>query len=177
MRALPACAVKTVPMDHKEHKTLPNNDVIAGVITALETVPRVVLPVRGISMLPFIVGDVDSVELVKPQSVEVGDVVLAWINGSRYVVHRIISIDGDNVRLMGDGNLGGDERCKVSDVVARAEYVVSPNGRRAYLYSPWRVRASRFWWKIKPLRRWILAIYRRTILKYKIYRKRHYELH
>lgn len=158
-------------MNLKENKTLPTNEVIAGVITALETVPRVVLPVRGTSMLPFIIGDVDSVELVKTQSVEVGDVILAWINGSRYVVHRVIKVDGDNVQLMGDGNLGGDERCKVSDVVARAEYVISPNGRRAYLYSPWRVRASRFWWKIKPVRRWILAIYRRTVLRYKLAKK------
>ena len=157
-------------MEHKEVKTLPNNDVIAGVITALETVPRVILPVRGISMLPFIIGDLDSVELVKPQLVEVGDVVLAWINNSRYVVHRVIKIDGDNVQLMGDGNLSANEFCKISDVVAKAEYVVSPSGRRAYLYSPWRVRASRFWWKIKPVRRWILAIYRRTILKYKIHK-------
>ena len=158
-------------MNLKENKTLPTNEVIAGVITALETVPRVVLPVRGTSMLPFIIGDVDSVELVKTQSVEVGDVILAWINGSRYVVHRVIKVDGDNVQLMGDGNLGGDERCKVSDVVARAEYVISPNGRRAHLYSPWRVRASRFWWKIKPVRRWILAIYRRTVLRYKLAKK------
>ena len=165
MRVQPVCAAKTVPMDHKERKTLPNNEIIAGVITALETVPCVVLPIRGNSMLPFIIGDVESVELVKPQSVEVGDVVLAWINGSRYVIHRIISIDGDQIRLMGDGNLSGDERCKVSDVVAKAEYVVRPNGKRSYLYAPWRVRASRLWWKLKPIRRWILAIYRRTILK------------
>lgn len=157
-------------MSLKEYKTLPTNEVIAGVIKVLETVPRVVLPVRGTSMLPFIIGDVDSVELVKTQSVEVGDVVLAWINGSRYVIHRVIKVDGDDVQLMGDGNLGGDEHCKISDVVAKAEYVISPSGRRAYLYSPWRVRASRFWWKIKPVRRWILAIYRRTILKYKIHK-------
>ena len=158
-------------MSLKEHKTLPTNEIIAGVIKVLETVPRVVLPVKGTSMLPFIIGDVDSVELVKTDRVEVGDVILAWINGSRYVVHRVIKVDGDNVQLMGDGNLSGDEYCKISDVVAKAEYVVSPSGRRAYLYSPWRVRASRFWWKIKPLRRWILAVYRRTILKYKIYHK------
>ena len=157
----------------KTYKTLNTNDVIAGVITALETVQRVVLPVRGYSMLPFIVGDVDSVELVKTKSVKVGDVILAWINGCRYVVHRVINVDGDDVQLMGDGNLGGDEHCKMSDVVARADYVISPNGRRAYLYSPGRVRASRFWWKIKPLRRWILAIYRRTVLKYKLIHKGH----
>ena len=158
-------------MEHKEIKTLPNNDVIAGVITALETVPRVILPVRGISMLPFIIGDLDSVELVKAQLVEVGDVVLAWINNSRYVVHRIIKIDGDNVQLMGDGNLSGNEYCKISEVVAKAEYVVCPNGKRTYLYSPGQIRASRLWWKIKPLRRWILAIYRRTILKWKLNHK------
>ena len=158
-------------MEHKEHKTLANNDVIAGVITALETVPRVILPVRGISMLPFIIGDVDSVELVKTDRVEVGDVILAWINGCKYVIHRVIKVDGDDVQLMGDGNLGGEEHCKMSDVAAKAEYVISPSGRRAYLYSPWRVRASRFWWKIKPIRRWILAIYRRTVLKYKLAKK------
>ena len=152
-------------MEHKASISLPNNEVIAGVIKALETIPRVILPVRGNSMLPFIIGDRDSVELVRPQCLEVGDVVLAWINGNRYVIHRIISIDDDNIRLMGDGNQGGDERCKVSDVVARAEYVVSPNGKRVYLYTPWRIRASRVWWAIKPLRRWILAIYRRTVLK------------
>ena len=155
------------------HKTLPTNDVIAGVIKALETVPRVVLPVRGTSMLPFIIGDVDSVELVKTDSVEEGDVILAWINGSRYVVHRVIKIDGENLQLMGDGNLGGDERCKMSEVAAKAEYVISPSGRRAYLYSPWRVSASRFWWKIKPVRRWILAVYRRTVLRWKINHKGH----
>ena len=150
------------------HKTLPTNDVIAGVIKALETVPRVVLPVRGTSMLPFIIGDVDSVELVKTDSVEVGDVILAWINGCRYVIHRVIKVDGDDVQLMGDGNLGGDEHCKMSEVTAKAEYVISPSGRRAYLYSPWRVRASRLWWKIKPIRRWILAVYKRTVLKWKL---------
>jgi hypothetical protein len=84
------------------------------------------------------------------------------------VVHRVIKVDGEDVQLMGDGNLGGDERCKMSDVVAKAEYVVSPNGKRTYLYSPRQVRASRFWWKIKPVRRWILAVYRRTVLKWKL---------
>ncbi len=147
-------------------KTLPNNEVIAGVISVLETTPRVVLPVKGNSMLPFIIGGVESVELVKPQTVAVGDVVLAWINDSRYVVHRVIRIDGDRVQLMGDGNLGGEEFCRQSDVKARAEYVISRKGHRRYLYAPWRVRASRLWWTLKPVRRWILAVYRRTVLKF-----------
>ena len=147
------------------HKVLPNNEIIGEVIKMLDTCPHVILPVKGNSMLPFIIGDRESVELVKPQGIAVGDVVLAWINGSRYVVHRVISISGDHVELMGDGNLRGDEHCNISEVVAHAEYVIGKNGKKHYLYTPWRVRASHLWWRLLPIRRWILAIYRRTILK------------
>ena len=147
------------------HKTLPNNEVITEVIRLLKTCPAVVLPVKGNSMLPFIIGGQESVELVKPDSIAEGNVVLAWINGSRYVIHRIIRIDGDNVQLMGDGNLGGDERCKTNEVAARADYVIDKKGRKRYLYTPWRVRGSRIWWRIKPLRRLILGVYKRTWLK------------
>ena len=127
----------------------------------------VTLPVDGQSMLPFIIGGQESVILQKPAQPKVGDVVLAWINGNRYVVHRIIRMEGDKVQLMGDGNLTGDEYCRVSEVAARADYVITRNGKRCYLYAPWRIRASRLWWKLKPCRRIILAVYRRTILKYK----------
>ena len=146
-------------------KILPNNEIIGEVIRLLETSPAVILPVKGNSMLPFIIGGQESVELVKPDSIAVGDVVLAWINDCRYVIHRIIRIDGDIVQLMGDGNLSGDEYCKRSEVAARADYVIDKKGRKRYLYTPWRIRGSRLWWRLKPLRRLILGVYRRTWLK------------
>lgn len=149
-----------------ECKTLPTDEIITEVIRLLETCPAVILPVTGYSMNPFIIGGVESVELVKPETVKVGDVVLAWINGSRYVIHRVISITGDNVQLMGDGNLTANEYCKMSEVAARADYVIGKNEKRRYLYSKWRVRGSRLWWRLRPVRRILLAVYRRTILKY-----------
>lgn len=150
------------------HRILPNNEILADVIKLVNEGQRVTLPVKGNSMLPFIIGGVESVELVKPETVKVGDVVLAWINGNRFVVHRIIRIDGDRVQLMGDGNLGGDERCHIKEVSARADYVIGKDGKKRYLYTTWRVRASHLWWKLKPIRRIILAVYRRTYLKMKI---------
>ena len=147
------------------HRVLPNNELLAEVIRLVNEGRRVALPVKGNSMLPFIIGGVESVELVKPEVPQVGDVVLAWINGSRYVVHRIIKIEGNRVQLMGDGNLGGDEFCQLSEVAARAEYVINKHGRKRYLYTRWRVFASRLWWGLKPLRRIILGVYRRTWLK------------
>ena len=149
-------------------KVLPNNEILAEVIKLVNEGQRVTLPVKGYSMLPFIIGGQESVELVKPERLAVGDVVLAWINGCRYVVHRIIRIDGDQVELMGYGNLVGNEHCHISEVPARAEYVISRHGKRRYLYSPLRVAESRLWWKLKPLRRIILGVYRRTWLRIKV---------
>lgn len=151
------------------HKVLPNNEILADLIKLVDEGQRVILPVKGYSMLPFIIGGKDSIELVKPDVVAVGDIVLAWINDNRFVVHRIIRIDGDHVQLMGDGNLTDDEYCPISDVKARAEYVIAPNGKRRYLYTPQRLRLTRLWKSLLPVRRWILAIYRRTLLKLNIH--------
>ena len=151
------------------HKVLPNNEILRDLIQLVNEGQRVVLPVKGNSMLPFIIGGRESVELVKPETVAVGDVVLAWINGCRFVVHRIIRINDDQVQLMGDGNITADEYCPLSDVKARAEYVIAPNGKRRYLYTPQRLRFSRFWSRLLTVRRWILAIYRRTLLKLNIH--------
>lgn len=142
-----------------------DNEIIRNAIQLVNEGMRVTFPVKGYSMLPFIIGSKESVDLVKPADLRVGDIVLAWVEGTRYVVHRIISIEGDRVTLMGDGNIAGEEHCLTGDVAAKAVNVVSPDGRHHDLYAPWRVRASRLWWRLKPVRRWILAVYRRTWLK------------
>jgi len=145
--------------------TIDNNQLIGEVKKLLKSFPSVVLPVKGTSMLPFIIGSKESVELVRwEKDFQIGDIVLAWTK-DYYVIHRIIKIDGDDYTLMGDGNIIGTESCKRSDIVAKAEYVVDKHGNKHYLYTPRRCQASRLWNKLKPVRRWILAIYRRTILK------------
>ena len=80
------------------------------------------------------------------------------------MVHRIISISHDNVVLMGDGNVAGVEHCRLSDVKAVATHVVDVKGGKHDLYAPWRCRAARWWFKLLPVRRYLLAIYRRTWL-------------
>ena len=121
----------------------------------------VTLPVNGQSMLPFIIGGKESVILQKPENLKVGHVVLAWVDGNHFVVHRIKTIDGTSVTLTGDGNLGGLEYCQLSDVRALATHVVDSNGRKRYLYTKWRMRGVNIWNKLFTLRRYILAIYRR----------------
>lgn len=123
----------------------------------------VTFPVKGYSMLPFIIGSRESVILQRPLTVRLGDVVLAWVDDCRYVVHRVIGIEGERVILMGDGNIVGVEHCLLSDVKALATHVVDAKGRKHDLYAPWRQKASRLWWQMRPVRRYILAIYRRLL--------------
>ena len=136
-------------------------DILAEAIRLVSEGVCVTLPVNGRSMLPFIIGGRESVILGRPDGAQVGDVVLAWVDGTRYVVHRIIRIDGDRVTLMGDGNIAGTEHCTVGDLKARATHVVDADGRTHELSNRWRRLAARLWFWLRPVRRYILAIYRR----------------
>lgn len=143
-----------------------DHEIIQNAISLVREGLRVTFPVKGNSMLPFIIGGKESVDLVKPADLQVGHVVLAWVEGCRYVVHRVIRIEGEQVTLMGDGNIVGVEHCTLSDVAALAVNVVSRQGKHHSLYAPWRVKASRLWFRLLPIRRWILAVYRRVYLNF-----------
>lgn len=132
----------------------------------------VTFPVNGRSMLPFIVGGRDSVILEKPADLRVGDVVLAYAipdnvalfkNAEKhYVIHRIVALSGEDVVLMGDGNLVQREFCKQSDVYAKVVCVVQPNGKKS-LQSSWRFRiASKIWYILLPVRKYLLWLYRKV---------------
>lgn len=127
----------------------------------------VTFPVKGRSMLPFIVGGRDSVILEKPTEIRKGDVVLAYVESDnredrRYVVHRIISLDGDRVTLMGDGNLALHEYCNRSDVCAKISLVVKPNGKRRSLDSFLFRFFAKVWFALLPFRRYLLWIYNKV---------------
>jgi hypothetical protein len=128
----------------------------------------VTFPVKGRSMLPFIFGGRESVILQKPEHLRVGLVVLAQVGPDTYVVHRIIKITPGRITLMGDGNIRGTESCAPDSVLAIATHVVDENGKRRPLGTRGQMAKARIWYWIRPLRRYILAILRRTIKKYAI---------
>ena len=120
----------------------------------------VTLPVTGRSMLPFIIGGRESVILAPPANLRRGIVALAWVEDSRYVLHRIERIEGDRVTLMGDGNLAGREHCRLADIKAMATHVVDSRQKRHYLYTRWRKAASEIWWALLPIRRYLIFLMR-----------------
>jgi len=138
---------------------MPNdNYIIEEAVKLAREGVSVTLPVNGQSMLPFIVGGKESVILKAPGQVYKGLVMLAWADNSRYVVHRVVGIDGDKVTLMGDGNLKGKEYCKLSDLKAEVTHVVSADGKTRFLYTKKRMMAAKVWWYLRPIRRYLLFV-------------------
>ena len=144
--------------------TLPNEVLLPEVAQLLAGGSEVEIRTKGSSMLPFIVGDRDSVRLKAAPAYETGDAVLAEIAPGRFVLHRIVKIDGDCVTLKGDGNLAGTESCRLADIKGKAVTVVRPGGKTVDLCGRrFAARARR--WNALPyiIRRYYLAIYRRLI--------------
>ena len=112
-------------------------------------------------MRPFLEDGRDKALLTKPSNPKVGDPVLAETSPAHFVLHRIIKIDGDNVVLRGDGNLN-NEYCRMVDVKAGVigfyrkgrSKLDRTDGKKWRLY-------SFFWMRLFPIRRYLLAFYRK----------------
>ncbi len=116
---------------------------------------------NGCSMLPFIIGGVERVGLVKPVHIARGRVVLARLPEGRYVIHRIIGISGNNITLLGDGNLRYREHCTRNDIKAEVAHLIDKDGKTKDFNSFPRRFAALVWRILRPVRRWLLAVYRR----------------
>ena len=146
-----------------ERKILPNDVLLGEVSRLVAEGESVTIMTKGTSMLPFIVGGRDSVRLVRPAELRPGMIVLAELHDGRYVLHRLISVNGQNLTLMGDGNIAGVERCRVGDVKAVAVTIVRPD-KEIDTSGKKHQRQARIWKSLLPARRYLLAVYRRLFI-------------
>lgn len=142
-----------------------NDELLPAVIQLLDEGHTVTLPLRGYSMRPFLENMRDKALLQKPTDIRIGDAVLAEIGPRHYVLHRIVDIQGQHVTLRGDGNLN-TEHCLLSDVKATAIgfYRKGRSTLDSTTGNKWRTY-SWLWMRLLPLRRYLLAFYRRIWLK------------
>lgn len=138
-----------------------NADFLPEVVKMLNQGHTVTLRLRGFSMRPFLENDRDKALLVKPSAVKVGDPVLAEVSQGHYVLHRIDRLEGENVTLRGDGNLGV-EHCKREDIVGGIIGFYRKGRIRMDRTDGWKWRLYSFFWvRLLPVRRYLLGIYRR----------------
>lgn len=145
---------------------LPNALFIPEIKRAIDEGHTTTFRVRGYSMRLFLEDRRDKVVLAPCKEVKVGDVVLAEIQKDKYVLHRVIQKEGEYLTLMGDGNVYGTETCNTSNVIGIAigflrkgrDVMDTTDGKKWKIY-------SFFWLRLKPIRRYILAFYRRIWIK------------
>ena len=159
-------------------KKIENNILIPFQAEQLREGKEVIFTPTGVSMRPFIEGGKDTVVLRKLPEIQIGDIILAAVqppistseavqpptaqrSNIRYVLHRVIAIDGENVTLMGDGNIGTTERCTLADVLGTVIRIENARGRRKPLTK------GRIWYHLRRWRRIMLKVYRK-LLKLKI---------
>lgn len=150
------------------HKVaLPNELLLSEVSSLLSEGREVVLMTKGVSMLPFIIGDRDSVRLVRCPEYRVGDIVLVKLPSGNWVLHRLFAVeDGGRAILKGDGNLDGVERCRMSDISGRAVAIEHGNGKTTSCTTERFEITSRVWRRSpRFFRHVILFIYHRIVLK------------
>ncbi len=146
--------------------SLPNNVLIPQIKRVIDEGHTATFRVRGFSMRIFLEDRRDKVVLAPCREVRKGDVVLAEVQPEFYVLHRVIRKDGNRLTLMGDGNIKGTEECLTENVIGVATGFIrkgrtridSTDGMKWKTYS-W------LWLRLQPLRRYILAFYRRIWLK------------
>lgn len=143
---------------------LKNAEFLPLAVSYLETKDSVKIPLKGFSMRPFLESERDYALLGKPHSPVLHEPVLALLPDSRWVLHRIVSIKGDDITLLGDGNLS-PEYCKASDI--KASIIGFYRKKRTTLDRidgrKWKVY-SFFWTRLLPIRRYLLALYRLLVM-------------
>ena len=147
-----------------EKMVIDNDTFFADVLQVLDKGKRVTIPVKGYSMLPFIRGGKDLVVLEKAgDALKADDIVLFHVgpaDGGRYVMHRILSVHGDAVDIMGDGVPKAHEHVQRGQILAKAVEIIRSGKRSVDPYSPGQLRLVHFWQRLRPVRRYILFIYR-----------------
>ena len=150
-------------------KLIINNDILfSKVVELLREGKTVTIPVKGVSMLPFIKGERDSVELESlcgvggGRSVSRGDIVLFRYAG-RYILHRVLDPSGEKIVIRGDGVPEGCEYPAREDVFGRVKRIIKKGERPVDPYTGGRMAVWRIWELMRPLRRYMLALYRRLV--------------
>lgn len=159
--------VMRIEEGHDEKLEVRNEDFIPYVIATMhKTNKSGIIPLKGLSMNPWLVGGRDKavLELIVGQ-INVNDVILAELSPGFYALHRVLHVDNERVQLLGDGNLTPDPVIPLSAVLAKAigfyrkgsKEMQSADARAYIIY-------INIWMKLRPLRRYLLAIYRHFIM-------------
>lgn len=137
------------------------NDVLFSNVQALfEQGCSVKLTVIGFSMTPFLLNNRDKFILspLKDKKLKKGMILLVQLPDKKFVLHRLIKLDGNQLTLMGDGNCDIYEIVSADAIIGFVESVVRKGKIIGYDSFYWRF-FSYFWSLLLPIRKPLLKLF------------------
>lgn len=114
-------------------------EIMPVIHAALKRCQNVQMTVNGSSMLPFLYnGDVVELETMRSQPVP-GDLVLVQCPEERYVLHRVVRLEGDGFFLRGDAQTHCEGPFKRSDILGKVAKSFHHSSIRAHDRGTWRI--------------------------------------
>lgn len=142
-----------------------SNNYFAHAAERLASGTAVRLSVMGNSMLPFILGGKDQITLVpySGQDLPLGIAALyRWED--KYMIHRLVKKDASHYLFLGDGNICRLEIIKRDQVLGILQTIHHANGKDTDATSAHWLRMGMVWYHIRPIRRYLLFIFRKFFL-------------
>lgn len=147
-------------MKEQQVQSLDDAELIGLLQTVLDAGGVFPLVVTGNSMVPTVRSGRDKVFLASPErrKPQVGELVFAWCDKEKYVLHRIIRrLDAERFLLCGDANME-TEIIRKKDIVAVAESFCR-KGRTVGCDSPAYRCYVWLWMHVRWLRPWIFRVH------------------
>lgn len=149
-------------MEKSNNKTISLDEIYPIIKEQLESGGTVQIPITGTSMIPLLVWGRDSVELVKCEKAQIGDIIFYRRDDGHFVLHRIVGKDENGYVLCGDNQwvkeFGIEDRHLIGVVNA-----ITRKGKKFSVENKLYTLYSKIWVEILPLRKYFLFILRRII--------------
>lgn len=121
---------------------------------------RTRITVTGMSMYPFLRGNIDSVELCRTSigKVSRGDIVLIRRTGGQYILHRLLCKEKGCLYIVGDSQTWVEGPLNPDQLIAVVTAVWRKDKRIDCSRLPWKF-LSRLWLDLLPVRSCIIKVY------------------
>lgn len=143
-------------------KLIVPNDFFSEAADALRSGQTVRLHVDGQSMYPFIHGGADEIEVVPYDGVTPPEdwccPFYQW-NGS-YMIHRFIGMNGNNWKMLGDGNIYRIEEVPQKEIIGILRTIYHPDGTQQDCRDKRWLRRAAWWYRLRRVRRFLIPLFR-----------------
>lgn len=145
-----------------KYRRFSTHELLPVVNEMIQTGRKVMIPVSGNSMRPFIAGNRDKVILGKASRLKKGDVILLKNRYGDYIQHRIYSVQNNRYKTIGDYCIKGDGTVEAENVYGVVIAVIR-KGKRISCSGPVWKMYTHIWLALFPVRKYLIALHKAYI--------------